>query len=229
MTEWETAARVPGIAPSNRAGARNRQAALLLRLGKPVPAIAQLELAVPDATNRDQEFETLQLLAIAQAGAGRRVESDKTLARLESRVAIVPSDREKRRVHWARGQIALNRGDAALAATEFSTALRTLPAHGGVLGPPSNIAALLYDAANAFVKAGKDAEAAPLLERLQSSFDWVFDPDAYARSHFALAQIYERRKDDAKARAQYSRFLDLWRDGDMERGWVAEAQKKLAR
>jgi serine/threonine protein kinase/tetratricopeptide (TPR) repeat protein len=229
LAEWETAARVPGIAPSNRAGARNRQAALLLRLGKPAAAIAQLELAVPDATNRDQEFETLQLLAIAQAGAGRRVESDKTLARLESRVAIVPSDREKRRVHWARGQIALNRGDAAVTATEFSTALRTLPAHGGVLGPPSNIAALLYDAANAFVKAGKDAEAAAFLERLQSSFDHVFDADAYARSHFVLAQIYERRKDDAKARAQYSRFLDLWRDGDMERGWVAEAQKKIAR
>ncbi len=57
----------------------------------------------------------------------------------------------------------------------------------------------------------------------------MFDPDAYARSHFVLAQIYERRKDDAKARAQYSRFLDLWRDGDMERGWVAEAQKKIAR
>ena len=229
LAEWETAARTPGIAPFNRGAARNRQAALLLRLGKPAAAVVQLDLALPDAINQNQEFETLQLLAIAQAGAGRRAEADKTLARLESRIAIVPSDREKRRLHWARGQIALSRGDAAMAATEFSTALRTLPVHGAPLGPPSNIAALLYDASSAFVKAGKDAEAAPLLERLQSSFDRIFDPDAYARSHFVLAQIYERRKDEAKARAQYSRFLDLWRDGDMERGWVAEAQTKLAR
>jgi Tfp pilus assembly protein PilF len=88
---------------------------------------------------------------------------------------------------------------------------------------------LLYDAGFAFARAGKDAEAASLLERLQASHDSVFDQDVYARSHFVLAQIYDRRKDDAKARAQYARFLDLWRDGDMERGWIAEAQKRTAR
>jgi two-component SAPR family response regulator len=104
-----------------------------------------------------------------------------------------------------------------------------LPPHGPVIGPPSSVASLLYAAAWANIKAGKDVDAAALLERLQKSHDLVFDTDAYARSYFLLAQIYERRKDDAKARAQYSRFLDLWRDGDMERGWVAEAQKKTAR
>ncbi len=88
---------------------------------------------------------------------------------------------------------------------------------------------LLYAAASANIKAGQDADAAALLERLQKSHDLVFDTDAYARSYFLLGQIYERRKDDAKAREQYTRFLDLWRDGDMERGWVAEAQKKIAR
>jgi tetratricopeptide (TPR) repeat protein len=229
LVQFETAAKLPGIAPFNRALARNRQGSLLLRLGKPGAALVQLELALPDAANRDQEFETLQLLAIAQAGAGRASDADKALARLESRIAVVPSDREKRRPHWARGQIALNRGDATLAATEFANALRTLPAHGAVIGPPSNIAAMLYDAGAAFARAGKDADAASLLERLQASHDAVFDQEAYARSHFVLAQIYERQKKEAQARAQYTKFLDLWRDGDMERGWVAEAQKKVAR
>ena len=42
LADWETAARVPGIASANRGGARNRQAALLLRLGKPAAALAQL-------------------------------------------------------------------------------------------------------------------------------------------------------------------------------------------
>ena len=96
-----------------------------------------------------------------------------------------------------------------------------------MLGPPSNIASLLYDAAFAFARAGNDAEAAALLERLQVSHDILFDLDAYARSHFVLAQIYERQKKSADARAQYSKVLDLWRDGDMERGWVAEAQRKI--
>ena len=57
----------------------------------------------------------------------------------------------------------------------------------------------------------------------------IFAMDAYGRSFFLLGQVYERRGDAARARAQYARFLDLWRDGDLERGWVAEAEKKLAR
>lgn len=56
-----------------------------------------------------------------------------------------------------------------------------------------------------------------------------FDLDAWARSFYLLGQIYERRGDNAWARAQYARFVDLWRDGDLERGWVADAQTKLAR
>ena len=44
-------------------------------------ALEQAELALVDARNRDQEFETLQLLAIAQAAVGRKADSDKTLAR----------------------------------------------------------------------------------------------------------------------------------------------------
>jgi hypothetical protein len=64
---------------------------------------------------------------------------------------------------------------------------------------------------------------------LQGGFERAFSPDAYARSFFLLGQIYERAGDAARARQQYARFLDLWRDGDLERGWVAEAQKKLGR
>ena len=132
-------------------------------------------------------------------------------------------------MHWARGQIALDRDDTATAVTEFRIAVGMLPPHGPVIGPPSSVASLLYAAAVANLKAGKDADAAPLLERLQKSHDLVFDTDAYARSYYLLAQIYERRKEDGRARDQYTRFVDLWRDGDMERGWVAEAQKKIAR
>ncbi|HYN06719.1 MAG TPA: protein kinase [Vicinamibacterales bacterium] len=226
---WEKTARIPALSALNRAVARNRQAALLLRMGNPAAALAAAELALPDATNRDPEFETLQLLAVAQAAVGRKAESDKSLSRLESRAAMLPSEREKRRVHWARGQIALDHGDTAAAITELQTAVGSLPAHGPVIGPPSYIASLLYAAAWANLKAGRDADAVPLLERLQTSHDRIFDTDAYARSYFLLAQIYERRNDAARARDQYSRFLDLWRDGDLERGWVAEAQKKIGR
>jgi tetratricopeptide (TPR) repeat protein/TolB-like protein len=226
---WDRAARVNGLGDGLRAAARNRQVMLLLRQGKVAPALAQAELALTDARNQNQEFETLQLLAVAQAAVGRKADSDKTIALLESRVKIIPSDREARRVLWARGAIALGAGDAKTAADELTKAQQMLPAHGPPLGPPSSHVDLWYDAAVANLKAGRDADAARLLERIQSAHERVFALEPWARSFYLLGQIYERRGDAAKAREQYTRFVDLWHDGDLEPGWVADARKKLAR
>ncbi|MCA1650224.1 MAG: tetratricopeptide repeat protein [Acidobacteria bacterium] len=228
LEHWDRAARIPGVAPFNRAAARNRQAMMLLRNGKPAAALTQAELAAIDARNRDQEFETLQLLATAQAALGRSADSAKSLAVLEERARRLPSQREQRRVHWAQGEIALIRGDTGTAVSELTKALSTLPVHGPVTGPPSSHADLWFAAASVNIRAGRDTEAAQLLERLQSAYERVFGMEAYARSFFLLGQIYERRGDVARARQQYARFLDLWRDGDLERAWVAEAQKKLS-
>jgi tetratricopeptide (TPR) repeat protein len=104
-----------------------------------------------------------------------------------------------------------------------------LPVHGPPLGPPTLHPTLWFAAATANLEAGQDDEAAKLFERLQSSYERTFDLDAYARSFYLLGQIYERRNDATRAREQYARFLDLWRDGDMERGWVADAQKEVGR
>jgi tetratricopeptide (TPR) repeat protein len=229
LAAWDQVPRLPGISAFNRAVARNRAAAVLLRDGHPAAALTLAQQALADAAGRDQEFETLQILAIAQAALGRKDESDTSLARLAARADVLPSPREKRRVHWRRGQIALNRGDTAAAVAEYKAAVDMLPPFGPVIGPPSAIAALLFDAASAFTRGGQDEPAAALLERLQTSHDLVFDTDGYGRSHYLLAQIYERRKDMANARDQYTKFLDLWRDGDRQRGWVAEATRKLAR
>ena len=82
-------------------------------------------------------------------------------------------------------------------------------------------------AAIANLKAGRDAESAELFERLQSGYERLTAMESYARSLFLLGQIYERRGDTARARDRYRRFVQFWRDGDLERGWVAEAQKGL--
>ena len=219
--------KVAGVSALLRSASHNRTAHIMLRDGQVAAAVAQARLALPDATGREPEFETLQLLAIANALLGRKDESDNALARLTARAEGIPSPKEKRRVRWTRGQIALDRGDTGTAAAEFKAAVDMLPPFGPVTGPPSAIASLLFAAADAFIKAGQDAAAAALLERLQKSHDLVFDTDAYGRSYYLLAQIYERRKDTAKAREQYTKFLDLWRDGDRQRNWVADAEKRL--
>ena len=47
-------------------------------------------MALVDARDRDSEFETLQLLAVAQAAAGRKADAEKTLALLTTRAKILP-------------------------------------------------------------------------------------------------------------------------------------------
>ncbi|MEO5897149.1 MAG: protein kinase [Vicinamibacterales bacterium] len=221
------AAAVPGLARQPRASARNRIATALLIQGNLKAALAQAELAIVDARTRDNEFLTLQLMAIAQAGTGRQADAAKTLALLESGAKALPGEREVRRVHWTRGEMALLQGDTVSAVAELNKAVAMLPPHGQPTGPPISHGTLWYAAALAHLKGGRDSEAAPLLERLQSGDERVQAMDAWARSFYLLGQIYERRGDAARARDQYAHFLTLWRDGDLERGWIAEAQKKV--
>ena len=94
-------------------------------------------------------------------------------------------------------------------------------------GPPSLHPTLWFAAATANLEAGRDDEAAKLFELLQQRIERIFDLEAYARSFYLLGGIYERRGDATRAREPYSRFLGFSRDGDLERGWVAEAQKEL--
>ncbi len=224
----ERAARVPQLSRLQRGATRNRMAEMLLKDGKPAAALAQAELALPDTRSWFNMFETLELTAVAQASLGRQGDADKTIAMLEESARALASDREMRRVHSARGRVALVRGDAATAASELNQAVATLSPHGEPTGPPSPHADLLYAAAVANMKAGRDTEAASLLERLQSGFEWSLFTEPWARSFYLLGQLYERRGDQAKARGQYAHFVQLWRDGDLERSWVAEAAKKAA-
>jgi len=225
---WDRAGRLPGLPHAQGAVVRMRAAALLLRDTKPVAALAQAEKAVADARGLDQEFEALRLLCVSQAAAGHSAAAQQALARLEARASTVPGEREVRRIHWARGGIALGEGNAAAATAELSKAVEMLPAHSILPGPVQVHADLWFDTALAEIQATHEAEAAKLLERLQSAPERFASMDAYARSFFLLGRIYERRGDATRAREQYAHFLDLWRDGDMERGWIAEAQRKIA-
>ena len=227
LEAWDRAARLDGISAELRAAAENKVSLLLLRHEAPDAALAQAERALASSRGRRQEFETLQLLAVAQAAVGRKVDAGRTLELLESRAKSLPGECEMRRVLWARGEMALQRGDHAAAAAELSKASAMLPPHGSLVGWPPTHGDLWYAAAVANVRAGRDAEAARLLERLQSGHERWAAMEAWARSFYLLGGIYEREGNTGRAREQYARFLDLWRHGDLERGWIAEAEKKL--
>jgi tetratricopeptide (TPR) repeat protein len=70
---------------------------------------------------------------------------------------------------------------------------------------------------------GRWDEARMEFERLARLRPWV------ARHHYRLAQLAERRSDEATAIAGYRRFADLWRDADPDVPEVIAARARLAK
>ena len=51
----------------------------------------------------------------------------------------------------------------------------------------------------------------------------------YARSFYHLGLIAERQGDEARAREQFTKFLDLWKNADPGQPEVADARARLRR
>jgi tetratricopeptide (TPR) repeat protein len=227
LADVDRAARVSEASVDNRISARLARAGLLLSVGKPEEAVSDLKAGLPEARGRSSEYDALRLLAVAQARAGRLADARQALTSLEAAVAKVPGGSQKLQLDWARGEVALASGDHATAIEALSRAAGASPARDPVTSPGSQVD-LWFSLASAYLAAGRAADAQPWLERIVAAgHERVWGFASYVRSHYLLAGIYDKRGDHARANQLYTRFLSFWRNGDMDRAQVTDAQRKL--
>ena len=75
------------------------------------------------------------------------------------------------------------------------------------------------------------------IDRAILQYEQLIDPDSNKRGrslirptwHYALANLYEEKGQEAKAVEQYEKFLHIWKNADADRPKLIDAKKRLAK
>jgi tetratricopeptide (TPR) repeat protein/TolB-like protein/predicted Ser/Thr protein kinase len=221
-----SAFKVPGGQSSQ--GHRLAATALLAR-GQTALAAAASAKAVADAKGTNAEPAALVIHAWTLAAAGRHTDADAAIATLAAGVDPVSVSRDQRNVAWARGLAALARGDSAAAITALQEAQAALSLRGGNISFATPHVLIWSSLGRALFESGRAGDALPWFQKVAGSgYEHAREPIEFVRSFYFLGRIYEQQGDITKAREAYRRFVGYWKDGDLDRDRIAEAQRKIA-
>jgi tetratricopeptide (TPR) repeat protein len=204
---------------------------ILLEKGLFAQALEQARTARHEGRGDLPEWQGLFLAALAHAKLGEWTEADETAEELRRRTEPLPTQKEIRRYHHLRGELALLRGDYQGALPELEQAQSMLPVRGCFRNYrpviPQHVL-IWYALASAYLASGDEENASKWFQRIAEStterLDW---PIPYARSFYFLGKIHENRGEMDEARRCYRRFYEYWKDGDIDREQVEEARRKL--
>jgi TolB-like protein/tetratricopeptide (TPR) repeat protein/predicted Ser/Thr protein kinase len=201
----------------------------LLARGQHGAAAAAMTQAVADAKGTAEEPTALLYQAWALAAARRPAEAEASVAALVSKANPLSTVRDGRLANTARGLVALGRGEPSAAVKPLQDAAAALTPRG--IGPNQRSWHLPVWSAlgQALLDAGRPGEARPWFEKVAASgYERARQPIDFVRSFYFLGRIYEQQGDTAKSREAYRRFVGYWKDGDLDRDRVAEAQRKIS-
>jgi serine/threonine-protein kinase len=206
--------------PGRDTAACHRIAAhVLLERGDAEGALVEARLAAQNGAGDIGEWEGLFLSSIAHARLGRWKEATDAAETLRSRSAALLGDRARRRNHHLTGELALMRGETALAIDELEKAESLLPARGAFLNLtllPDHVP-IWFSLASANLGAGNEEQAARYFERIiESDGERLVWPIPFVRSLYLLATIYAARDEQALAKGYLDRAQELWRGGDVD-------------
>ena len=83
--------------------------------------------------------------------------------------------------------------------------------------------AAAYEKSGNMAKAGEEYEKITTLTAGRFMF-----ADIYVKAFYNIGKIAEKQGDKVKARENYQKFLNLWKDADLGIPEVEEAKKRLA-
>ena len=211
---------------------RALMATVLLDRGQTREALAMAERGVAEARGGGSAFANTGLAAIAAERLGQPAVAARGFAALEEWFTQVRSPRLQRLTALARGRVALDAGDLNRAVAELERADASTPPGGTPFlfwGTPELQPQVWSALGTAHLRAGRLDQARQNFERVaDSGARHLLAPVVYVESLYQLGHIAERQGDSVKAREHYTRFLSYWKDGDLRRDWVAEAQRKTA-
>ena len=200
-----------------------------LARGEAEAAVNAASRALEQGKGRSSEPQALIAYARAQSAAGRSGDAEKAIDSLSGISDPLAPERDRRRLNMARGFAALARGDATAAVKPLQDAAAALTPRIATPVFASDHVRIWESLGEALFNAGRQTEALPWFEKAASAgVERVRFPVEYVRSFYFLGRIYEQQGNAAKAREAYRRFVGYWKDGDLDRERVAEAQRKIS-
>ncbi|MDH4197714.1 MAG: tetratricopeptide repeat protein, partial [Candidatus Aminicenantes bacterium] len=203
-----------------------RAAYACLRAGKPREAQVECRQALDWAVAADSIFE--QLMALHLRGV-IELENDSldaaenTAEQLKALIEASLYKKEIRRYQHLRGLIDLKQKDYSKAIKGLEAAVGSLP-----YSPLEKDALFLDGLAEAYFASGDLEKARAEYEKIGVLTTGRLDyGDIYVRSFYWLGRIAEQKGLKDRARENYRKFLDLWKDADPGLRVVEDAKKRL--
>jgi eukaryotic-like serine/threonine-protein kinase len=201
-----------------------------LARGEHAPALAQIRRAVQEGANMPPERLFRSSLAHILAASGRHAEAREAVGDLADMAEPLAPRRDAMQLHLTRGLVALAVGDTpgAVADLEQAQALLTARPAGPTWARVAPHIRVWYALGEAYLAAGRHAEALASFERVAAAgSERAALPVEFVRSFYFVGMLRERQGDLPGAREAYRRFVGYWKDGDLDRDRVAEAEAKL--